>query len=107
MGLQTLKARGHQGHWFARIGDEDVPCVWRQWKTGVRYLDPGAKIGEGKWVKYIEAIKQGKKVALTGKREKDGKWIREGYIALFEVGPVTVTEQGLEFEFVKRLANLK
>jgi hypothetical protein len=104
--MQTLKARGHRGDWFARIGDEDIPCVWLEWLTGTHYRDPGANPNEGKWPKYIEAVHIGRKVALTGKR-KGKEWIREGYIALFSVRNVVVSDAGLEFDLADRLANLK
>jgi hypothetical protein len=104
--MDTLKARGNRGNWFARIGDEDVPCVWLRWRTGNHYFDPGAKPGEGKWRNFIEAIKNGEKVALTGKRTGD-EWLRDGYIALYRVANVTVSARGLEFDFMERLAHLK
>jgi len=106
--MPTFKARGHRGNWFARIGDDDVPCVWLQWRNGNHYLDPHGKgATDGKWVKYIEALRRDRKVALTGKHEKDGKWLRDGYIGLFEIANVAITDQGLEFDFVRRIANLK
>ncbi|MGC1696366.1 MAG: hypothetical protein WA743_13990 [Pseudolabrys sp.] len=106
--MQTLKARGQRGSWFARIGDEDIPCAWLQWRTGNHYFDPAVKPTEGKWPKYIEALKQGLKVALTDKREdEEGDWHRDGYIGLFEIANVVVSDHGLEFDFVQRLAHLK
>jgi hypothetical protein len=106
--MQTLKARGQRGSWFARIGDDDVPCAWLQWRTGNHYLDPLVKADEGRWPKYIEALKRDLNVALTDKREgKDGNWLRDGYIGLFEIANVNVSERGLEFYFIRRIANLK
>jgi hypothetical protein len=106
--MQILKARGQRGSWFARIGDEDVPCAWLQWRTGNHYCDPVVRPSEGKWPKYIESIRGGLKVALADKREDDdGQWHRAGYIGLFEVSNVTVGETTLEFDFVRRIANLK
>jgi hypothetical protein len=106
--MQTLKARGHRGNWFARIGDDDIPCAWLQWRTGNHYLNPyGTDALDGKRVKYIEALRRDQKVALTGKRENDGKWLRDGYIGLFEIANVAVTDRGLEFDFVRRIAHLR
>jgi hypothetical protein len=106
--METLKARGHRATWFARIGDEEVPCAWDWWRTGNHYLDPGARPGKGKWDKFIAAIKTGGKVALTGKREVEGKWQRDGYIALYRVANVRVSDQRLEFDFVEPpIAKLK
>jgi hypothetical protein len=106
--VQTFKARGQRGSWFARIGDEDIPCAWLQWRTGNHYCDPVVEPNKGKWPKYIEAIKIGSKVALADKREdENGDWHRDGYIGLFEIANVTVSDRGLEFDFVARIANLK
>jgi hypothetical protein len=102
-----LKARGHQGSWFARIGDEDVPCVWARWRGGDHYHDPGAVLGEGKWVKYVKAIEELKQVALTRQREENGKWRRNGYIAMYKVANVSASDEGLRFDFVEKLADLK
>jgi hypothetical protein len=78
--MQTLKARGQRGSWFARVGDDDIPCAWLQWRTGNHYLDPLAKTEGGKWPKYIEALRRDLKVVLTDKREDDdGNWHRDGY----------------------------
>jgi hypothetical protein len=106
--MQTFKAVGRRGNWFATINDEQVPCAWHWWLTGMHYCDLGAKPGKGKWVKYIDAIRRGKKVALTGKKEtKNGKWERHGYIALFAIENLNATADGLEFDLIGRLANLK
>jgi hypothetical protein len=106
--MQTFKAVGHRGDWFATIDDEQVPCAWNWWLTGMHYCDRGAKPGRGKWMKYINAISSSRKVALTGKKEtKNGKWERDGYIGLFAIANLTTTERGLEFDLTQRLANLK
>jgi hypothetical protein len=106
--MQTLKAQGSRGDWFAMIDGERIPCAWGWWLTGNHYLDPVVEPDKGKWPKYIAAIIEGKKVALTGKKETDGKWQRDGYIALFAVANVTVTGNTLEFDLIQpRLATLK
>jgi hypothetical protein len=106
--MRTLKAVGRRGDWFAKVDGEDIPCAWNWWLTGKHYFDPEAKPGTGKWVKYIAAIERLKRVALTGKKEtNDGKWERDGYIALFEVANVETTESTLQFDLIQRLANLK
>ena len=102
-----LKAIGRRGDWFARIDGEDVPCVWDWWRTGFHYFDPEAKPGTGKWVKYIDAIRRGKKVALTGKKEKNGKWERDGYIALYQVNNIVTTDHTLEFDLALKFAELE
>ncbi len=105
--MQTFKALGRRGDWFATVNGEEVPCAWNWWLTGMHYFDPLAEPGTGKWVKYVAAIRRGNKVALTGKKEKDRKWERDGYIGLFEVANVKTTEHTLEFDLTRRLANLK
>jgi len=104
----TFKATGRRGDWFADVDGENVPCAWNWWLKGKdHYFDPEAKPGTGKWVKYIDVLKRLKKVALTGKKEKNGKWERDGYIALFEVANIVTTDGTIEFDLVRRLANLK
>ena len=103
--MQTLKARGHRGSWFARIGDEDIPCIWRDWLTSGHYRDPGAKADDGKWVKYIEALEHGQKAVLTTKQEKtkSGKWLRSSYLSVWKIANVALTERGLKFDLVEKL----
>lgn len=98
--MQALKARGSQGDWFATINDESIPCAWSWWLTGFHYYDPEIEPNNAKWPKYIAAIKEGKKVALTGKKEKDGKWQRDGYIAMYSVANITLTDNVLEFDLI-------
>lgn len=107
MALPTLKAIGHQGSWFAKVGDQEVPCVWAFWLTAMHYQDIGADPSDTKWQKFLEALRSSKLVALTGRRVQDGKWLREGYIGLFKIENVTLTESGLEFDLVERTAHLK
>ena len=58
--------------------------------------------------KIYRGLKVDSKVVLTDKREDhDGNWYRDGYIGLFEIANVTVSERGLEFDFVERIAHLK
>lgn len=101
--MQALRARGHRGNWFARIGDDDIPCIWREWLAGTHYLDPHGKADEGKWAKYVEALRRDQKAVLTAKQEKDGKWSRAGYIGVFKIANVAITAQGLEFDLIERL----
>jgi hypothetical protein len=106
--MEILKARGNRGSWFARVGDEDVACVWDKWRTGAHYLDPRAKPGQGKWPKFIRAIKADGKVALTRRLEVNGKTERDGYIALYPVTNVKARDGALEFDFVEPpIAKLK
>jgi len=105
----TLKAIGSRGDWFATIEGERVACAWSWWLTGNHYCDPGIEAEKGKWPKYIVAIREQRKVALTGKKEtRDGKWERDGYIGLFRVTNVVVTSKKLEFDLIQpRIASLE
>jgi hypothetical protein len=106
--MLTLKARGHRGRWFARIGDEDIPCVFKRWLAVRHYADPGADLNSPKWQGYFQAIKREKRVALTGGGPgEEGNWERAGYIGLFRVENVSLSATGLEFDLVERIANLK
>jgi hypothetical protein len=75
--MDTFDAWGRPGDWFATVNGEEVPCAWNCWLTGMHYRDPGARPGTGKWVKYIEAIQSGAKVALTKKKQSVGEWKRD------------------------------
>jgi hypothetical protein len=106
--MLTLKARGHRGRWFARIGDEDLPCVFKRWLTVRHYADRGADPNSPKWQAYFDAIGREKRVALTdGGPGEDGNWERAGYIGLFRVENVSLSAHGLEFDIVQRIANLR
>lgn len=98
--MPTFKAVGSRGDWFTTINGEKIPCAWNWWLTGFHYHDPEIEPDKGKWPKYIAAIKERKKVALTGKKEKDGKWQRDGYIAMYSVKNVTITDNALEFDLI-------
>jgi hypothetical protein len=74
----------------------------REWLKGMHYSDPYV-VNEGKWIKYIEALRRDRKAVLTSKREKDGKWLRDGYIGVFRIANVSLTDRGLEFDLVERL----
>lgn len=105
--LPKLKAVGSQGSYFAKIGEEDVACVWTTGLTKMHYLDDGAQRDGGQWPRYIEAIRTMKKVALTRvKRDEGGAMRRDGYVALYRVENVTFSDRGLEFDLVERLAEL-
>ena len=108
LGIETLKApRTPRFPAVAQIGDEDIPCAWERRLKGYHYHDPEAKADQDKWKKYVEAIKRDGKVALTRERtDENGKWHRDGYIAVFEVKNVTC-DNGLEFDLGNKVAKLK
>jgi hypothetical protein len=100
------KALGSRGSWFARVDDEELPCVWTRWLSegAKHYLDPGAKSDETKWVRYAEAIKRLRRVILIQQLiGRDGTWHREAYIGIFRVENVEFAGNRLEFDLVDRL----
>ena len=71
-------------------------------------------MGEGKWPEFVEAIKAEKTVVLTKDRPlfddpetEELAFERIGYIAVFEVDNVETSAAGLEFDLVRRVAELK
>lgn len=105
--IPRKKARGTQGSYFTKIDGQDVPCAWQQGLRKMHYVDDGASPEEGQWPRYIEAIRVGKQVALTGVRIEDGRMRRHGYVALYRVDNVKVTGRVLEFDLVERIADLE
>jgi hypothetical protein len=109
--MGKLKASGERGSWFATVNGKQLPCVHEHWwQPATRgYLDPGAKPGQRIWDEYIDALKREKRAILTkDKVSKDEKsFERIGYTALFEIDQVEVTAAGLQFIFVKRIAELE
>ncbi len=116
--METKKATGRQGWWFAVVDGAALPCVHKHWLTGLSYHDPfkrhehkniGAKIGE-----YVDAVAAGRRVILTdddATLDSDGEVIafaRSRYIAVFEVDDVTyAAPDGLRFRLVDRLCHLE
>ena len=72
----------------------------------LHYCDTGVEATKEKWPKYIEALKTGKMAALTGQVTREGRMRRHGYIALYRIDNLSVTDHGLEFDFVEKLAAL-
>jgi hypothetical protein len=72
------------------------------------YADPYCLPEESKWVPFLAALRDKKQAILTkdGPPSADMVFDRKGYIALFQIGALTVENGTLRFEFLKRLANL-
>src|SRR5690348_15743169 len=104
-----FKAIGERGSWFAVVDGRRIPCAHKYWWKGrSHYLDPGAKPGERQWDEYIEALRQGKEAILTNDDLlPNGTFKRTGYIALFEIDDIRITNEGLEFGFKKKITSLK
>ena len=110
----AVKATGERGSWFATVGSERLPCVHRHWVTGTRHADPGYVPDEPKWIELLSAIRAGGRVVLTKDRPVDapGKksgfvFEREGYIAIFDVANVVADDDGLRFDLVRRVQEIR
>jgi hypothetical protein len=109
-----FQPRGHRGSWFAEWQGKSYPCIHNHWRRGRLHDDPYAIPGVPKWDEFIAAILEGKVIEtrdIVPQDLKDGAWIRDGYIALWEIDNIEVTPntacQGcshLRFHFARRLA---
>jgi len=110
----STKVRGQRGSWFASAGGELLPCVHAHWFKDEWYADPGAHPGHPghpghpQWDEFIAAIKASKKVILTADNvDEAGNFERTGYIGIFSVNDVAVSDGILTFKFVERLEDAK
>jgi hypothetical protein len=105
-----IKAKGKSGSWFATLSTtgEELPCVHEKWFNGNRgrpyYLDAGAKPEEAIWEKFIDAIRQKGRVILTSEGENHR---RHKYKDAWRVENVVVDKNGLRFDFVERLFEVR
>ena len=111
---QSSKALGERGSWFAKVEGERLPCVHQHWVRGQRHLDPNYDETDPKFVELVDEISRLKRVILTkdnvihNSAKKSGiGFERTGYIAVFDVGDVSVGPEGLGFDLVKRVRELK
>ncbi len=72
------------------------------------YVDPKCDPEDAKWVPFLAALSEVKRVILTrdGPPNENMSRDRQGYIALFRIGDITVENGELRFQFIKRLAEL-
>jgi hypothetical protein len=113
--MSQIKIKGTRGSWFARAGNEILPCVHKEWfmpkdshHPYPHYADAGVKVGEKQWDALIAGIKASKKVILTNDRWSETKnFVRTGYIAIWNVDNIVVTNGMLYFDFIKRVAEAK
>jgi|HubBroStandDraft_4_1064222.scaffolds.fasta_scaffold438945_1 hypothetical protein len=108
--VETKKAIGAIGDWFAKVDGERLPCVHKFWWESGSYNDIKLR-SSAKADELFEAIKELKRVILTDdipifeKSELVG-FKRAGYIAIFAVDDVEFDANGLRFKFKTRLVNL-
>ena len=102
------KPIGRRGSWFARVNGQLLPCVHEHWRASNRYIDPGVKLKTRKWEELIASLREKGLAILTSDRIlQSGTFERTGYIALFEIGGVTITDRGLEFRFEREVARFQ
>ena len=107
-----VKITGKRGSWFAYAGKEfgDLPCVHKEWfKRGAPhfyYSDKGYKSGNRQWDELVEGIREKKRVILTKDRWNENKtaFERTGYVAIYDIDNIALTDSELRFDFIKRLA---
>lgn len=116
--VETKKAIGRQGWWFAEVDGVALPCVHLHWLKGFDYHDP-FKRHEGKGLEKrineaVDAIASGRRVVLTDDKaslDANGEvtgFARSRYIAVFEVSDVTYSPaDGLRFKLGHRICHLK
>ena len=116
--METKKAIGRQGWWFAEVDGIAIPCIHKHWLNRLSYHDP-FKRHRGKGLKRkideaVNAMKNARQVVLTDDHvefDVEGDvagFTRKKYIAVFEIDDITYTPaDGLRFRLVERLCNLR
>ena len=108
MSSQTTNRRaiGQLGSWFVTVGTEKIPCVHAYWwKNKSSYFDPGIKPGDND--EFVNALKRMKRVVLSNDRlMENGTFKRKHAHAIFCIENISVDEDGLRFDFKKRLEDL-
>ncbi len=112
-----VKIIGKRGSWFADAGEYgNLPCVHTEWyKLGTPYAyysDKGYKLGDKQWDELVQGIQEKKRVILTKDLWNENKTApkrpkRTGYVAIFDVDNLTLTDSELRFDFINRLAEAK
>ena len=115
--METKKAIGSRGSWFAAVGSESLPCVHKYWwekgRYKGRYNDKDLRRDNPKADNFVATISSAKRVILTTGNPKfdlDGIVVgfeRTGYIAVWNVDDIEFDQSGLRFIFVEKVCDLK
>lgn len=115
--MDTKKATGQTGSWFAKVDGIPLPCVHKHWLNGLNYHDPFHRhdgANDNKINELVSAIQNSSRVILTNDEptiDHSGEVIgfkRTSYIAVFSVADVQYSETGgLRFRLAERICNLK
>ena len=112
--METKKAKGSRGSWFAVVDGETLPCVHEYWwvrgdKTR-RYNDVGLRPSPHTDA-FVDEIRNKGRVILTNDQptspDSPAPFTRTGYIAVWTVEDVQFDEAGLRFRFVDKLCLLR
>jgi hypothetical protein len=111
MGMLTMKKKaiGERGSWFASVNGERLPCVHQYWIKGRQHVARNIDSSDPKTAELISAIEIARKVIVTTDvvQGEGAGFERAGYVAVFRVSDVRVSDGELHFELVERLTDLK
>ena len=103
------RPKGSRGSWFAKWRGNDIPCVHRCWTSGTwpKYRDPYVD-DSPRWASFIEALRDGRTILTDDELDASGMPVsRKGYLSLWSIGDVSVSDGILEFEFRQRLEDFR
>jgi hypothetical protein len=111
--METKKAKGNQGNWFATIDGESLPCLHQYFWTGKNKYKAQIR-NESHFIRMKEfalALEDKGRAVLTIddiSKNEDGHicFARKGYIAVYEIKDVSIDESYLRLTFTNRLFNL-
>jgi hypothetical protein len=118
------KIRGCQGSWdvevtYADGSKETLPTAhqyfWKVDQAGPYYQRDAADASwagfqqNAKFADHVALLNAKKRVVLTTDdiNEGTGLWKRTGYVGVFDIAEVSLSENGLFFRFVRRLPQLQ
>jgi len=114
--VETVRVRGQRGSWNARVIEwaEDLPCVHRHfWSDAADYVEPEPVTGDPAFTPWLALLRQKRRCILTADRIDPSKplgaghFMRDGYVAVFEIDDIAHDEHGLRFRFVRPLAKVR
>lgn len=103
------RPKGARGSWFATWRGEEIPCVHKCWTVGTWpiYRDPFVNENP-RWNPFIEGLRNGQAILTEDELDAAGMPLsRKGYLSLWKIGPATVSDGVLEFEFLERLEDFR
>ena len=114
--------RGHQGDWLVDVTiggkTEKLPTAHKYFvrhgnegmvydRADVAWLDVA-----GKGSQWLDVARNAKRVVLTdddvtasGNSERPFRFTRKGYIGVFAIGEIVVSDNGVRFRFMARIAD--